>query len=352
VRRPRIAAALAALVLLAGCGETEGITGGGRVIGGTLTVYSLLPAPGEGVARDVVDGERLALRDAGGRAGAYDVNFASLDETRGGAALAPEELPGAVASATRKAIADAQIIAVIGDLGEETARISVPLLNSAGILHVSPGVAYPGFTTPVEPGEPERWYPAGPRTFFPLVPDATAQGRALAGALEGRVLVEEEAGPTGRALAAALRRALGSDRLARDAAGADAAVYAGTDPEDAAGVVSGLLRENRDLTVHLPTALAGTAVARRGRVVALSAQPAPDPAFASAFREAFGREATPAAVAGREAMRAVLAAIGRAGAEASARRAVIDAFRAGGRPPARLYEVHYRDGRPVVRPLP
>ena len=53
------------------------------MIGETLTVYSLLPAPASGLARDIVDGERLALREAGGRAGAFKVTFASLDETAG-----------------------------------------------------------------------------------------------------------------------------------------------------------------------------------------------------------------------------------------------------------------------------
>lgn len=351
VRPTRLAAALAALALLAGCGESEGITGGGTVIGETLTVYSLLPQPGVGASRDIVDGERLALRQAGGRAGGLKVNFASLDETRGEPALPADELPGAVASITRQAISDPQVIAVIGDTSEDTARVTVPLLNSAGILHLSPGVVYPGFTTEVEPGEPERWYPAGPRTFFPLAPDVAAQARALADTLEGRVLVEQEESPTGRAFGAALRRALGEGRLARDAAGAAAAVYAGTDPADAAGVVGGLRRENREIDVYLPSPLAGTAVARRPRVVALSAFPAADRELAAAFEEAFGRAPTPAAVAGHTAMRAVLAALDDAGGRAASRQAVIDAFRGAERPAGRLLTIRYRGGEPVVRPL-
>jgi hypothetical protein len=161
-------AALLLALLLAGCGETEGIVGGGSVIGETLTVYSVLPGPDRPVVRDVVDGQRLALLQARGRAGAFKVNFASLDSTGGG--TTGSELPGQVASAARQAIADAQIIAVIGDLTADTASVSVPLFNSAGILHVSPGLTDPRFTTGEggEPGAPERFYPAGPRTFFPV----------------------------------------------------------------------------------------------------------------------------------------------------------------------------------------
>lgn len=160
------------LIALAGCGETEGIVGGGSVIGETLTVYSLLPGPDRPAVRDIVDGQRLALLEARGRAGAFKVNFASLDSTGGG--KTGTELPGQVASAARQAIGDAQIIAVIGDLAADTASVSVPLFNSAGILHVSPGLTDPRFTTGKggEPGEPERFYPAGQRTFFPVVPRA------------------------------------------------------------------------------------------------------------------------------------------------------------------------------------
>lgn len=317
-------AALAALAA-AGCGQTEGISRGGNIIGETLTVYSLLPEPGQGESRDLVDGERLALQQAAGRAGAFKVNFASLDETAG---VPSGELPGAVASAVRRTIADAQVVAVIGDLDARTAEVSVPLLNAAGVLHVSPGVAYPGFVTRVRPGEPGRWYPAGPRTFFSLAPDATAQARALAGAVRGRVLVEQEAGPEGEALGAALRRALGAGRLVASARQADVAVYAGTDAANAQGVVEGLLSESPRVRVVLPPALAGTPLARRSRVRALRAQPDPEPAFAQAFTRAFGRPATPAAAAGAQAMRTVLGAVARAGAKASSRQAVIDAFAA------------------------
>lgn len=166
----RLGALLAVTLALgvAGCGEGEGIVRGGTIIGETLTVYSVLPQPARGEARDVVDGERLALQQAGGRAGAFKVNFASLDSTGGGET--GDELPGQVASAVRQAIADAQVIAVIGDREAETALISVPLLNSAGILHVSPALTDRRFTEGGGPGEPERFYPAGERTFFPVFP--------------------------------------------------------------------------------------------------------------------------------------------------------------------------------------
>ena len=119
--------ALLAAVLLVGCGQSkdEGISGGGKVIGRTVTVYSLVNDPG-GAGRDFVDGEKLALSDAGGRAGSLAVNFTSID-------LGTDE--AAEAEAVRRAVNDPQIIAAVAD----ATRVTVPLLNAAGILQVAPG---------------------------------------------------------------------------------------------------------------------------------------------------------------------------------------------------------------------
>jgi len=124
----RLAFAATAL-LLAGCGSTAadgGISGGGKVLGSTVTVYSLASDPG-GAGRDFVDGEKLALSDAGGRAGKLTVNFNSLD--LGGTDR------GAQGSAVRRAINDPQIIAAVVNATD----VTVPLFNAAGILQVAPG---------------------------------------------------------------------------------------------------------------------------------------------------------------------------------------------------------------------
>jgi hypothetical protein len=118
-------AGLAALAL-AGCGnKDEGISGGGKVIGRTVTVYSIVQDP-SGAALDLVDGEKLALADAHGHAGPLSVNFSSLDAGDGSAEAA--------ASVARRAISDPQIIAAIAT----ATNVTVPLFNAAGILQVAP----------------------------------------------------------------------------------------------------------------------------------------------------------------------------------------------------------------------
>ena len=329
--RSRALLAVLALAALGGCGSEAGITRGGTIIGDTLTVYSMLPQPSQGVSGDVLDGEKLALAEAGGTAGAMGINFVSLDE----GAEDPAETVSRAASASRDAISDPQIIAVIDGLDSATAMTTVPLFNAAGVLQVSPGAGYPGLTSRAAPGEPERYQPAGVPTFARVVGDDRDEAVALAAAAgsRGTVAVQREPGPESAALAAAVRaqlRARGA-RLAADPERADALIYAGADAQraaDAADAARG--------TVVLPDAAVRAGVAgrlsagARRRAVLVSRAPRPGSTpelrrFEASFTERFGRRPGPYAALGYEAMRSVLWAVERAGEDANRRSAVIDA---------------------------
>jgi branched-chain amino acid transport system substrate-binding protein len=330
------ATVLAVAALLAGCGTKEDIRRGGTVLGETLTVYSSLPEPSRGAAHDIVDGEKLALAQAQGRAAAYKVNYSSLDEGAGD----PAEASARVAGVARQELLDTQTIAVIGSLDSEAAMSSIPLLNAGGILQVSPGSGYAGFTERVAPGEPERWFPAGRTTFARIVGDDRAQaGAMLAAGGARRVVIEAEATPTARALAGELRRAAAGAgvRIVEDAARAGAVLYAGEDPENAAGVADGIAREAPRARVVLPDAVTRAGVeqrlqagaARRAVLVSSAPEPGSTPdlrRFEAVFRQRFGRAPGPYAAVGHAAMHSVLDAITRAGPRAGSRQAVIDAF--------------------------
>lgn len=326
----RLLAALAVLAAAAsGCAAPEETDRGGVIIGSTLTVYSLLPGNPAVAAtvRDIVDGEKLALAQAGGRGGPYLVNFgtARFEGDR-----------GEIADTVRQTMRDPAVIAVIGDLDSESARVTVPLLNEAGVLHLSPGATYTGFVAPA-PGagrdEPDRWTPSGQRTFAPLAPTDVVQARALAGAARGRVAVEGEGTEAGSALSAALGGVL-RGRLVESPARASTVIYAGDDVDSALGVIDALAREAPDARVLLPEALLRTNLAERlprelrERVAFVSSAGPPegDGAFVAAFREAFGRSPGPYAKTGFDGMRSVLAAIRRAGADANKRSSVIVAY--------------------------
>jgi hypothetical protein len=185
--RHRVLIAAFAALALSGCASDKdvGIAGGGKVIGRTVTVYSLTSDPG-GANRDFVDAEKLALADAGGRAGSFAVNFTALDLGAPDAKLQ--------AQAARRAISDPQIIAAIVD----ATNVTVPLFNAAGILQVAAGgdaslasdpQALPSgkhtvATLPTEPPPPDFEARFGKEFGRDPAPSAADGYRAMKGVLE------------------------------------------------------------------------------------------------------------------------------------------------------------------------
>lgn len=329
--------------MLAGCGpERGGIAAGGRVSGDNLTVYASVPDPTRGVGRDMVDASKLAIAQAGGRAGDFGINFVAVDE---GSPAHPDP-PAVAAEATEQTIRDAQVIAVVGAVRSDTAMTSLPLFNAAGILLVSPGAGYAGFTAPAGPGEPERWYPSGRPTFARLIADDRVQARALVEAARGRIAVEAEEGPVGRALADAVRAAAG-DRLAGDP---DTVIYAGVDATEAAAFAErrpGRLVFGDEVTRGgLPRRLSPAA---RKRAVFVTSAPRPGStaelrSFEAAFEDEYGRQPDQYAALAWEGTRGVLEAIEAAGKRANLRTVVAERYLAQPPPPERLEAFRVRGG--------
>lgn len=321
----RALALAAAALALGGCGGGGGTAAGGAVVGDTVTVHSLLPryGPHSAATRDLVDGQKLALLESGGKVAGLHVDFVARD-------LGSGDL---VAERVREAMSDTQIIAAIADVDSTTARVTVPLLNAAGILHVSPGATYPGFVAQAagtEADEPERWRPSGRQSLAPVPPGDPAQAWAMARAARGRVAVEAEAGEATQTLAANLRDRLG-DRLTGDTARARTIVYVGDDARNAQGVIDALAREAPRARIILPEYLLRTDLARRlapevRRRVRFMASAQPPADIAAEFERHFGRCAGPYAGVGYRAMRGVLDALARAGRAANRRQAVIRAY--------------------------
>ena len=149
--RPRgllIALATAALALgVAACGSDDSDTKASSSTGSdTLTIYSSMPLRGTNGeaerAASIVNGEKLALAEAGGKAGDYTVKFQSLDSQR----KPGTDEPGDVGDNARRAVADRSTIAYLGDLDDRSSAISIPILNQADILQVSPSNTYVGLT--------------------------------------------------------------------------------------------------------------------------------------------------------------------------------------------------------------
>ena len=337
-------AALAALAVLAGCGSERGaIVAGGRVVGDNLTLYSSLPDPATGVGRDMVDAQKLAIEQAGGR------DRQAGDQLRLGrrGVARRRHSPVVAARAAENVIRDPQVIGVVGALRSDTAMTSLPLFNAAGILLVSPGAGYPGFTEPIAPGEPEDWYPSGDQTFARVVGDDIAQAGVLLAAARRagggeRVAVEAEAGKVADALVGALRKADADNprvRLVDDSARADAVIYAGSDLRSAVGVAESLAREAPRAALVFPDELTRAGLAERltgaarRRAVLVSSAPEPGSTdelrgFEDAFTTAFGHRPDPYAVLAWQAERRMLEAIRAAGSRANLRRVVVERYMA------------------------
>jgi branched-chain amino acid transport system substrate-binding protein len=179
--RTRTTLVCVAALALGGCLSTGDAEEGSRISGGTVTVYSSLPRHGVSapVAAAVAAGERLALADAGRRAGGLRVRLRQLDSTDPGDRLWDPDL---VSANAEQAADDETAIAYIGELDYGASAVSVPITNDAGILQVSPGDGLTSLTRSV-PGRPragpERYYPTGERSFLRLVPNDLLQAEVM-----------------------------------------------------------------------------------------------------------------------------------------------------------------------------
>ncbi|MBE2317589.1 branched-chain amino acid ABC transporter substrate-binding protein [Solirubrobacter sp. CPCC 204708] len=150
-----------------------------------LTVYSSLPLSGASRVQTtaVNDGARRALREAGGTAAGKPVRLTTLNNAT---ARAGSWTVGRTRANARRAARDASTVAYIGEFNSGGSKLSIPILNRAGIPQVSPSNTYNGLTTPIERGEPGKYYPTGVRTYFRIVPNDHVQAAALVTAMRDR----------------------------------------------------------------------------------------------------------------------------------------------------------------------
>ena len=152
--------------------------------GDTLTIFSSLPLQGPEAerAKSILNAEKLALKQAGGKAGRFKVNFSFTDDAVSDGGKAGWD-PDTVADNARKAVEDLRTIAYVGELDSGASAVSVPITNEAGIAQVSPGSTSVGLTKFVpgaEKGEPDKFYPSGERNFVRVVPADDVEASAAA----------------------------------------------------------------------------------------------------------------------------------------------------------------------------
>jgi branched-chain amino acid transport system substrate-binding protein len=164
------------------CGSSSNSGGGsGKISGTALTIYASVPLQGasgsQGTA--IENGAGLALDQAGGKVGKYTITYKRLDDSLASTGAADE---GKAAQNARQAVSDKTTIGYIGEYNSGISKVTIPILDKAGVAQVSPANTYVGLTTSKpgsEPGEPNKYYPAGKRNYARIVPIDTIQAAAL-----------------------------------------------------------------------------------------------------------------------------------------------------------------------------
>ena len=173
---------------VAACGD-DGESGGSadettgtETASGELTVRSSLPLQGaqRPQTTDLVNGIKLALKQANNKAGNFTITYQSKDDSTAQAGTWTAE---AVSANARSAAQDEKTVAVIGEFNSGASAISIPILSDAKVPQISPANTAVGLTSDepgAEPGEPDKYYPTGFRNYTRIVPKDTIQGAALA----------------------------------------------------------------------------------------------------------------------------------------------------------------------------
>jgi branched-chain amino acid transport system substrate-binding protein len=145
-----------------------------------IHVYSSLPRQGSNTAQTNALVEAIKEQLDGKKVGDFTIKYTDLDDS---SAAAGGDWDGAVAQANATTAAnDPDAMVFIGHFNSGAAKLTIPILNAACLVMISPANTYPGLTTPVEgvtePGEPDSYYPNGFRNYSRVISTDNKQGGA------------------------------------------------------------------------------------------------------------------------------------------------------------------------------
>jgi branched-chain amino acid transport system substrate-binding protein len=145
-----------------------------------IHVYSSLPRQGTNTEQTDTLVEQIRQTLDGKVVGAFTIKYTDLDDS---SAAQGGDWDGAVEqSNANKVAADPDAMVYIGTYNSGAAKLSIPILNAACLVMISPANSYPGLTKAVEgvtePGEPDNYYPGGYRNYARVIGTDDAQGAA------------------------------------------------------------------------------------------------------------------------------------------------------------------------------
>ncbi len=342
-------------------GDSSG--GSGSTGSNSLTIYSSLPLQGDSrpQSQSVVNGEKLALEEANGKVGKFTIKYVSLDDAT---ASAGKWEPGKTSANGRKAAQDKSTIAYLGEFNSGATAISLPILNQAGILQISPSNTAVGLTRKqgAAPGEPDKYYPSGKRTYGRVVPADHIQAAAQVtyqkdqGCTKTYIFNDKEVygkGLADQVVANAKTQGLtiaGNEGIDTKAAnfrslaqkmkssGADCMFFGGITQNKGVQLFTDIHAANPTAKLFGPDGVAEspftTKLSPSVQKVTYVTNPTLDPklyppsaqALFDKYKQKYGIDPEPYAIYGYEAMKVALLAIQNAGDKGNDRQAVIDSF--------------------------
>ena len=173
----------------AGSGATGGTTGdpaqaaackGKKASGNEIHVYSSLPLGGTNTPQTTAMVEQIKATLDGQKVGDFTIKYTSLDDS---SAAKNGDWDGTVeTSNANKAANDPAAMVYIGTYNSGAAKLSIPILNAACLVMLSPANSYPGLTHAVTgvtaQGEPDTYYPGGYRNYARNINTDDHQGGA------------------------------------------------------------------------------------------------------------------------------------------------------------------------------
>jgi branched-chain amino acid transport system substrate-binding protein len=142
-----------------------------------IKIVSSLPRTGSAKNQTdtIVNGIMMALDEAGYKVGNFTIKYDDLDDATAAAGQWTAEKEAANAD---QAIKDADVMIYIGTYNSGAAKVSMPKLNQASLLMLSPANTWPGLTKPGkgDQGEPEKYRPSGKINYARVVPADDIQG--------------------------------------------------------------------------------------------------------------------------------------------------------------------------------
>jgi branched-chain amino acid transport system substrate-binding protein len=145
-----------------------------------IHVYSSLPLGGTNTPQTTAMVEQIKATLDGQKVGSFTIKYTSLDDS---SAAKGGDWDGTVeTSNANKAANDPDAMVYIGTYNSGAAKLSIPILNAACLVMVSPANSYPGLTHAVEgvtaQGEPDSYYPGGYRNYARVINTDDNQGGA------------------------------------------------------------------------------------------------------------------------------------------------------------------------------